>query len=103
MRSLFRDYFSSTPIPDHVKLELVKIFNSFTHPTLGDPIIFMMLVMIVMFDNVKNISDQCWTLLARWIKRMVGEYEDSVKTILQLQGRCLDILPVMTSLQAQLL
>ena len=104
----FRDLLGSTPIPDDLKLELVNILKSFTHPTLSDPIIFMMLVMIVMFnvaelENTKNISDQCWTMLNRWVKRMVGEHENSAKTILQLQGRCLDILPVMTRLQTQLL
>ena len=99
----FRDLLGSTPIPDDLKLELVNILKSFTHPTLSDPIIFMMLVMIAMFANAKTISDQCWTMLSRWVKRMEGEYEDNVKTILELQGRCLDILPVMTRLQTQLL
>ena len=103
MNSLLRDYLGSTPLPDHLKQELAKILNSFIHPTLGDPIIFMMLVMIAMFANAKTISDQCWTMLSRWVKRMEGEYEDNVKTILELQGRCLNILPVMTRLQTQLL
>ena len=99
----FRDLLGSTPIPDHLKIQLVNTLKTFTHPTLSDPIIHMMLVMIVMFNNVRSISDQCWTMLTRWVKRMVGDHEDSIKTILQLQGHLVEMLPVMARLQAELL
>ena len=99
----FRDLLGSTPIPDHLKIQLVNTLKTFTHPTLSDPIIHMMLVMIVMFNDIRSISDQCWTMLTRWVKRMVGDHEDSVKNILQLQGCLVEMLPVMTRLQAELL
>ena len=80
----------------------------------------MVLVMTVMFNYpdcsvAKGISAQCWTILRRWVKKMVEEVDDSEQTveedmkkqnveiILNLVEHLIGILPDMTRLQTELL
>ena len=63
----------------------------------------MLLVLVVMFREpecgvAQGISDQFWTLLSRWVKRMVGD-QNNLEHILGLLQYFVDILPVMKSIQ----
>ena len=87
----------------------------FSHPALRNPVVFMFMVMIVIFKDpsyaqAKIISDQYWTMLHRWVKKMVKEQKEhplgtfaDEETILQLLGRCSDILPYMMKMEPELL
>ena len=74
-----------------------------------DRTVFMLMVIITLFKDhmnveVKHISDQYWTMLRRWLTRMVvekeekGERMDSVDSILPLMGNGINILPVMVNM-----
>ena len=73
----------------------------------------MLMVMIVMFNDPHNIEakairDQYWTMLRRWLAKMVeekmekGERMDSVETILPALARCINILPIMMEMEPEL-
>ena len=74
---------------------------------------FMLIAMIVMFNDPSNVeakhtSDQYWTMLRRWLAKMVeekgeqGERMDTVDTILPALARCINILPIMMEILASL-
>ena len=78
-----------------------------------DRTVFMLLVIITMFQDpvnveVKHIRDQYWTMLRRWLARMVvekeqrGERLDPVDSILPLLANGINILPVMVNMEAVL-
>ena len=86
---------------------------SCSHPVLKDPVVFMLMVMIVMFKDPENvevnhISDQYWTMMTRWLARMVdekrkkGERVDTVEMILPALARCINILPIMMGMEHEL-
>ena len=73
----------------------------------------MLMVLIVMFNDPSNVeakhsSDQYWTMLRRWLAKMVeekgeqGERMDTVDTILPALARCINILPIMMEILASL-
>ena len=74
---------------------------------------FMQMAMIVMFNDPSNIeakhtSDQYWTMLRRWLAKMVEEkgenWEkmDPVEAILPALARCISILPIMIEMEPEL-
>ena len=89
----------------------------FSHPALRNPVVFICMVMIVIFKDPSNgqarmITDQYWTMLHRWVKKMVKEQKEhpfenktfaDEETILQLLGRCSDMLPYMLKMEPELL
>ena len=108
-----RDVFQTAPIPDFLKMQLFNLIRSCSHPTLKDPVVFMLMVLILIFqdpDNVEanHISTQYWTMLQRWLTSMVAAKEESktddcsieqVETIVPVLARCIQILPVMLELE----
>ena len=73
----------------------------------------MLMAMIVMFNDPSNVeakhtSDQYWTMLRRWLAKMVeekgenGERMDTVDTILPALARCINILPIMMEMEPEL-
>ena len=76
----------------------------------------MLMVMIVMFKDPENvevnhISDQYWTMMTRWLARMVDEKRkkgervdtvDTVEMILPTLARCINILPIMMGMEHEL-
>ena len=92
-----------------MKTELFNLMASFSHSSMKDRTVFMLLVIITLFQDpmnveVKHISDQYWTMLRRWLTRMVvekeekGEWMDPVDSILPLMGNGINILPVMVNM-----
>ena len=113
----FSDVLKSSPIPECLKVKLFGVLSSFFHPALRDPVVFMIMVMIVIFkdpsnDQARMNSDQYWTMLHRWIKRKVKEQKElplenkafaDEEAILQMLGRCSEILPYMMKMEPELL
>ena len=92
-----------------MKTQLFDLMASFSHSSMKDRTVFMLLVIITLFQDpmnveVKHISDQYWTMLRRWLTRMVvekeemGERMDLVDSILPMLGNGINILPVMASM-----
>ena len=88
-----RDVLKAAPIAEFLKTQLLNLILSCSHSSLAEPTVFMLMVMIVMFDDPHNIEakairDQYWTMLRRRLSKMVeekvekGERMDSVETIL---------------------
>ena len=108
-----KDVLKAAPIPESLKIRLFNLITSCSHPLLKDPTVFMLLAMIVMFNDpanveAKHISDQYWTMLRRWITKIVeereggGEKMDTVETILPTLARCINILPIMIEMEPEL-
>ena len=87
-----------------MKTQVFNLMASFSHPSMKDRTVFMLMVIITLFKDpmnveVKHISDQYWTMLRRWLTKMVAEREekgkrmDSVDSILTLLGNGINILP----------
>ena len=104
-RDKFRMFklFSSMAFPNHLKHHLINFLKHLTHPVFKDPLVFMILVLIVMFQDpeckvAEGISNQVWTLLSRRLRKMVGDQGECVETTLHL----LRYLPGMTRLRPDL-
>ena len=103
-----RDVIKMVPIHDFLKTQLFNLIRSCSHPTLKDAVVFMLMVLIVIFQDFGNveanhISAQYWTTLQRWLASMVAEKEESrtddhsieqVETIVPILARCIQTLPV---------
>ena len=99
--------FSSIAFPNPLKPHLINFLQYLTHPMFKDPVVFMILVLIVMFQdpgckNAQGMSDQFWTMLARRVREMLGDQGECVETTLHLLRYCVDNLPGMTRLRPEL-
>ena len=93
--------------PNPLKLHLTNFLKYLIHPMFKDPVVFMILVLIVMFQDpgcevAQGFSNQFWTMLARRVRKMLGDQEECVETTLYLLCFCVDNLPGMTSLRPDL-
>ena len=76
----------------------------------------MLMLLIVMFEDPSNvesnhISEQYWTMLKRWLTKIIQEQEESqvddqrieqVETVIPALARCISILSVMMELEPEL-
>ena len=94
-------------------MRLFNLILSCSHSVLKEPTVFILMVMIVMFNDPSNVeakhtSDQYWTMLRRWLAKMVeekgknGEKMDPVEAILPALARCISILPIMMEMEPEL-
>ena len=88
------------PIPDFAKTQLFNLISSISHPTLKDPVVFMLMVLIVVFQDPGNvesnhISAQYWTMLQRWLTMTDDHRIEPVVTIVPALARCIQTLPVL--------
>ena len=104
-----RDNLLMAPFPDFLKTQLFNLIRSCSHPTLKDPVVFMLMVLIAVFKDPGNveanhISAQYWTMLQRWLTNKVAEKEETrtddhsiepVESIVPALARCIQTLPVM--------
>ena len=96
---------------------MFNLISSCSHPVLKNNVVFMLMVMVIIFRDSCNvetnhISDQYWTMLTRWLekinreqgnKRMMDQRMDDTENILYTLGGCMNILPLMLDMQAELL
>lgn len=88
-----------SPFPDVVKRSLLNIMHSCAHPILGDPSVFIMMLMLVIFTDAQDpdicsIHDQYWTMLKRHLTRR-PDCCMGVDYLLSSINNCLRALPVM--------
>ena len=102
-KSKMLNLFSSMAFPNHLKLHLINFLKNLIHPMFKDPVVFMILVLIVMFqdpgsDVAQGISNQFWMMLTRRVRKMIGGQGECLETTLHLLRYCVDNLPGMTRL-----
>jgi len=88
-----------SPFPDVVKRTLLNMMHSCAHPILGDPSVFIIMLMLVIFTDVHDpdicsIHDQYWTMLRRHLTRR-PDCCMGVDYLLSSISNCLRALPVM--------
>ena len=86
-----------SPFPDVVKRTLLNMMHSCAHPILGDPSVFIIMLMLVIFTDVHDpdicsIHDQYWTMLRRHLTRRPDCCME-VEHLLSSIHKCLRILP----------
>merc|ERR1712106_685798 len=102
----FRDMLEVLPFPGFLKMQMFNMLESCSHPLMKDHTVFMLLLIIILFNNPTHPSaqytcEQYWTMLRRWLtrtseKRAEGEeMMDPVETILRQLAKCINLLPVM--------
>ena len=99
--------FSSMAFPNHLKLQLINFLQCLIHPMFEDPVVFMILVLIVMFqypgcEVAQNVTNQFWTMLARRLRKMMGSQGEDLETSLHLLRHCVNNLPDMARLRPDL-
>lgn len=88
-----------SPFPDVVKRTLLNMMHSCAHPILGDPSVFIMMLMLVIFTDAQDpdicsIHDQYWTMLRRHLTRR-PDCCMGVDYLLSSIHNCLRTLPIM--------
>ena len=88
-----------SPFPDFLKKHILDLLSSCAHPILGDPFVFILMLLLVIFNDpqdpaIIHIHDQYLTMLRRYLARR-DDCCMGVEFLMNTIQNCLKLLPIL--------